>query len=223
MIELEKISKDFGRRRVVDDLSFSVVSGEVVGLVGPNGSGKTTLLNIMMGMIKATSGNVRIGNGLRVGMAVSRKGFFNDMTVERNLFMYAALAGVEQRTVEQAMAEFLIDFGKMRFGELSAGMKQRVSLLLPFLTSYDLVLLDEPSNHLDIDSIIILRNKILSLSQQGVSFLITSHIFSDLEKVCTRILLLKSGKLMADRRTADLIQEFGSLEAAYLGIKPVVS
>jgi len=85
-----------------------------------------------------------------------------------------------------------------------------------------LVLLDEPSNHLDIDSIIILRSKILSLSQKGVAFLITSHIFSDLEKVCSRILLLKCGRLVADRTTEGLVREYGSLEAAYLGIKQVI-
>jgi ABC-2 type transport system ATP-binding protein len=223
MIDVEKISKDYGRARVVNDLSFSIARGEVVGLAGPNGSGKTTLLNIMMGMVRPTSGNIKISKETKLGMAVSRKGFFNDMTVERNLLMYAGLAGVKRPAVEQAMTEFLIDFRNARFGELSAGMKQRVALVLPFLTHYDLVLLDEPSNHLDIDSIIILRNKILSLSREGVAFLITSHIFSDLEKVCSRILLLQSGKLITDRRTEDLVQEFGSLEGAYLGVKQLVS
>jgi ABC-type multidrug transport system ATPase subunit len=153
-----------------------------------------------------------------MGMSISRKGFFDDMTTEKNLFLFAMLLGVTQTKVRETMKEFAIDFGNVRFGKLSAGMKQRVSLIPPFIRHNDLILLDEPSNHLDVDSILKLRATILRLKHSGVAFLITSHIFSDLEKICDRILFLKNGKLVTDSATDKLIQEYGDLESAYLNI-----
>ena len=219
MLDVESIVKHFGQKRALDHLTFSIKEAEIVGLVGPNGSGKTTLLNILTGMIRPDSGRFHISNGVRSGMAVSRNGFFNDMTAQKNIMLYARLERVNSKRVTDLMNEFSIDFGSVRFGELSAGMKQRISLIIPFLADNHLIFLDEPSNHLDIDSILTLRDKILELKTDGVSFLITSHNFTDLEKVCDRILILREGKLITDRSTDMLIQEFGSLEEAYLQTK----
>ena len=202
----------------LDGISFSVGKGEIVGLIGPNGSGKTTLLNVLMGMIKPSSGKFQFSESAGIGMCVSRKGFFDDMTVKNNIALYSRLLNARAEKVCQVMDEFQIDFGNMRYGKLSAGMKQRVSLLLPFVCDNSLILLDEPSNHLDIDSIIALRKSILHLKQGGISFLITSHILSDLEKICDRILFLKKGILVKDSTTDELMQSYGSLEEAYLKI-----
>lgn len=219
MLIVNSISKRFSNKLVLNQVGFSINSGEICGLVGPNGSGKTTLLNILMGMLKPTAGTFQILDGMKVGMAVSRKGFFNDMSVRDNILLIARLANIEKAQALRTMDEFMIDFGKSQFGQLSAGMKQRVALLIPFLASNDLILLDEPSNHLDIDSIFVLRSKILDLKKRGVSFLITSHILSDLEKVCDRILFLKAGVLQIDSPTSGLIEEFGTIENAYLSLK----
>ncbi len=200
-------------------MTFSIKEGEIVGLVGPNGSGKTTLLNILTGMIRPDSGDFHLKDGIKAGMAISRNGFFNDMTAEQNVTLYGKLQKAERRRVADLLKEFNVDFGAVQFGELSAGMKQRIALLIPFLTDNHLIFLDEPSNHLDIDSLLILRNKILDLKKRGVSFLITSHNFTDLERVCDRIMILQDGQLVADRSTDLLIQQFGSLEEAYLHMK----
>lgn len=215
MLIVKELGKTFLRKAALDNVSFSIAKGEVVGLVGPNGSGKTTLLNILMSVFDASSGLFQIPTGTKVGMAVSRMGFFNDMSVKNNIFLYAKLQGVEEAHALRVMNEFMIDFAGKQFGKLSAGMKQRVSLTIPFLRRNDLILLDEPSNHLDIDSILLLRKKILELKESGTAFLITSHVFSDLEKICTRILFLSGGKIFADRSTSELLQEFGTLEQAY--------
>jgi len=204
---------------VLDQVSFSIQPGEIVGLIGPNGSGKTTLLNILMGMFAPTSGSVRIQPNTKIGMEVSRRGFFSDMTVEKNILTFAALHGLGSDAVKQVLEEFNIDFGKLRFGKLSAGMKQRVTLAVAFLKKNDLILLDEPSNHLDIDSIIRLRSTISNTNKQGTAFLITSHILSDLEKVCTRLLFLKNGKLLSDMSKEELLTKYNTLEDAYLSIK----
>jgi ABC-type multidrug transport system ATPase subunit len=218
MLRVHGLRKNFARKPVLDDVSFSVGPAEIVGIVGPNGSGKTTLLNILMDMIKPSGGSYHIDDGVKVGMSVSRKGFFDDLSVNQNLMLYAKLMDTGEDEVLEKMKAFDIDFGKIRFGKLSAGMKQRVSLLFPFVSANNLILLDEPSNHLDIDSILKLRSTIINLKQAGVSFLITSHIFSDLEKICNRILFLKNGKLVSDSLTNELLEKYGSLETAYVNI-----
>lgn len=169
-------------------------------------------------MIKPTSGFFRVEEEIKIGMTVSRLGFFDDMTVLNNIMLYSKLFEAKEEEVYRIMESFSIDFGHMRFGKLSAGMKQRVSLIMPFVRNNDLIYLDEPSNHLDIDSILVLRSIILKQKKLGTSFLITSHILSDLEKVCDRIIFLKGGKLVGDSTTAQLFQTYGDLENAYLCI-----
>ncbi len=218
MLAITELAKNFGNKTVLQNIDFSIHKNEIVGLVGPNGSGKTTLLNILMGTIKPSSGGFELSPQIQVGMAVSRKGFFDDMTTENNLLMYAKLIGTNPSTLRTLMDRFQIDFGKIMFGKLSAGMKQRASLILAFLKNYDLVYLDEPSNHLDIDSIIMLRSLISERKSEGTSFLITSHILSDLEKICDRIIFLQDGAITKNELTKNLIRDFGNLEEAYLSV-----
>lgn len=215
LLEVKHVSKAFGQTRAVQDISLTIGGGEIVGLVGPNGSGKTTFLNLLIGNLEPTAGAISKGPGIKTGMAISRKGFFNDMTVDNNLTMYSQLMGASPESLGELKHHFQIDYGHMRFGGLSAGMKQRVALLLPFLRSNQLVLLDEPTNHLDVDSILALRAMILKQNALGVSFLVTSHIFSDLEKMCSRIIFLKKGELIRDISAQALLQQFGDFETAY--------
>lgn len=152
-------------------------------------------------------------------MSVSRKGFFDDMTVNNNLLHHACLLGASEESVNKILIEFSIDYIHQRFNTLSAGMKQRVSLVLPFIRKNTLVFLDEPTNHLDIDSILLLRQTILREKKNNkASFLITSHILSDLEKVCDRILFLKDGVIVKNSLTHLLLEEYGNLEEAYIEI-----
>lgn len=220
MLKVNQVSKKFLKREVLSEVSFSIEQAEIVGIIGPNGSGKTTLLNVLIGMLEPTFGNYIVEEGVRVGMAISRKGFFSDMTVADNLRLQANLLKVndEKGQVENAMAKLEIDFGTTMFGQLSAGMKQRVTLAAAWLCHFDLILLDEPTNHLDIDSILLMRKLVKNESQLGTSFLITSHILTDLEKICDRILFMRQGKLLGSYQKNDLIQRYGSFEEAYLVI-----
>lgn len=218
VLDVKSVGKRYGKKLVLDNLSFTINQNEIVGLVGPNGAGKTTLLNILTGMIKATKGSFSYSLDGSLSASISRKGFFSDMTVFNNLMMYANLLGVNEQTVHNVMNEFSIDFGSNTFGKLSAGMKQRVALASAFLKPYSLILLDEPTNHLDIDSILSLRNTITSNRQLGTSFLITSHVFSDLEKICDRILFLNGGQIVANTTVADIHRNYGSLEDGYVEI-----
>ncbi len=169
-------------------------------------------------MVNATAGSFQIDVNRTMSMSVSRKGFFTDMTVKKNIYLCTRLMNASWDKAQTVMQDFSIDYPDVLFGKLSAGMKQRVSLAVPFIEDADLILLDEPSNHLDIDSLIHLRSTILARRDTGVSFLITSHVFSDLEKICDRIMFLKNGKLVNVSSKSALMETYGSLEEAYVTI-----
>lgn len=219
MLEVTSLKKTFGPKVVLDDISFAIGSGEIIGVVGPNGSGKTTLLNVLMGMLLPSYGGFKIANNIKVGMSVSRKGFFEDMTVMDNLLIYSKMGLFSSEGIRAALKKFSIDYENVMYSKLSAGMKQRVSLVLPFISHCDLIILDEPTNHLDVDSIIKLREEIMDLKNRKLSsFLFTSHILSDLEKVSDRIIFLKSGKIINNSATSSLLHHYGTLEEAYINI-----
>jgi ABC-2 type transport system ATP-binding protein len=212
---IKELSKSFGKKQVLKKISFSIGAAEIVGLIGPNGSGKTTLLNILLSITTPSSGSFSREPSETVGMSVSRKGFFADLSVKDNLELISLVAKGDKETLKRIFELFSIDFSDTKFSKLSAGMKQRVSLVLAFIKDYKLILLDEPTNHLDIDSILALRNLILERKKSGTSFLITSHILSDLEKVCDRVLFLKNGEITESHQVKELVDRFGDLEMAY--------
>lgn len=218
LLEVNNLVKSFDHKIILDKISFSIKEGEVIGIVGPNGSGKTTLLNIIMGMLKPNDGTYKFASNIKIGMAVSRKGFFDDMSVRNNILLNAIQCQANSAGVDRVIRDFEINFGDKFFGSLSAGMKQRVALAIPFLRYNHLVLLDEPINHLDADSIFILRSKILDAKSEKSSFLITSHVLSDLEKVCDKIIFIKNGKIKTEQSTLELLEKYQSLENAYIQI-----
>lgn len=215
MLELVGLTKTFSRRNVISGLSMIVKQGETIGLIGPNGSGKTTLLNIIAGALRPTSGKVILQPGTQLGFGLSRKGFFNDMTVQHNLNMFIAMAGVEPSLIQGVLSKFDVDYGPKPFGKLSAGMKQKVSLALAFMRRCDVYLLDEPSNHLDVESLKALNHLIDERRKQGNSFILASHVLSELERKCNRIVFLRNGKIQSDERMESIVARFGNLDNAY--------
>jgi len=217
MLTSSQLSKKLKGKLVLSDVSFSVGGGEVVGIVGPNGSGKTTLLNILTGFLKPDNGAFKLTTR-RIGFAISRKGMFGDMSVLDNLKISAKLLYGNHCNLSTAMDRFGIDYGSELFSSLSAGMQQRVSLVLPFAEKNDLLFLDEPTNHLDIDNIFVLKNAILAARADGSGCIVTSHVVSYLEKICDRIIFLKDGRIVQDVLTDVLLKKYGSLEDAYLDV-----
>lgn len=218
VLEVCGISKNIKKKVILDTISFKIGEGEIIGIIGPNGSGKTTLLNVLTGSLKADSGMYRFTEKLKISASISRKGFFEDMSVKHNLMLFAALEGVKYLEKIAERNIFEIDYFDKRYGILSAGMKQRVALTIPFWSHKDIVLLDEPTNHLDIDSIIVLRNEMLRLKTEGISFIITSHFSSDFEKTCDRILFIKQGSILYDNSCKEILEQYHDIENAYIHI-----
>jgi ABC-type multidrug transport system ATPase subunit len=217
LLSAEGLTKEFKGVDALNSVSLLVNANEVVGIIGPNGSGKTTLLNIICGFIKPNAGSIYLGDH-RMAMSISRRGFFSQMSVQKNLEMYAQLIGTSKEQLDKVVQDFEIDYTSKHFGKLSAGMQQKVSLVFAFMTDARLILLDEPLNHLDVNSIIKLRELIQKRKQEGTSFLISSHILSDLEKVCDRIYFFRKGKVFYSGVVKELLLTFGTLENAYIKI-----
>ena len=217
MIELTSLSKSFGTFTAVQNLSFSIRPGEVLGLVGPNGAGKTTTLRIMAGIIPPTAGTVLIGGHDIVANPIQAKrqlAFFPDeprlfdyLTVRQHLNFVARLYGVadhESRAVPLLEELELTDRADHLPGELSRGMKQKLAIACGLLHSPSVLIFDEPLTGLDPLGIRRMRETIVMRGRSGGAVIVSSHLLHLVEEICTRIVIIDRGIKVADGTVAEL-------------------
>lgn len=206
---VQEISARYGSRQVLDSISFTLNPGEIVGLVGPNGHGKTTLmkrmLNLMPGTGTATFNGVPYRSLPRpqhsIGTLLGTESFHPRRTAINHLRMIGAPAGITQRQAQKALdVAGLKDYSKVCPSSYSMGMKQRLGLAAALMCEPELLILDEPTNGLDMDGVIWFRATLRSLAQEGRTILLSTHILDELERVADRVLILHTGKLRADCR-----------------------
>ena len=222
MIETSHLVRRYGEFAAVDDVSFSIGTGEVVGLLGHNGAGKTTIMKMLTGFIEPSSGSVRV-NGIEVQddpIAVQRElGYlpenlplYPELTVCEYLSFAADLRGLDEaRCVPEAIAATqLEDKALDPIHTLSRGYKQRVGVAQAILHKPRFLILDEPSNGLDPNQIQHMRALIRSLSQQA-TVILSTHIMQEVDAVCDRALILRNGQLVVDEKLSDLRRSQGLL------------
>ncbi len=206
MIEVQQLTKLYGDFAAVSDLAFTVMPGEIMGLVGPNGAGKTSTLRCLSGIIPPTSGAIRIAGCDLIGDPITAKralAFFSDeprlfdyLTVRQHLEFIARLYNVEDAS-ERApalLAELeMIDRADRLPGELSRGMKQKVALACGFLHSPRVMFFDEPLTGLDPLAIRRTKDLIVRRAAEGAAIIISSHLLHLLQEVCSHVLILKRG------------------------------
>jgi ABC-2 type transport system ATP-binding protein len=211
LVEVNHLTRTFGKFKAVDDISFSISAGEIVGLIGPNGAGKTTTVHMLLGLITQSSGTIRLfGNTLdedreqilqKLNFTSPYVGFPPLLTVLENLMIFARLYNVPRPA--SRIIELLESFGIGRVkgksvSLLSSGEYARVVLCKAFLNHPQLLLLDEPTAHLDPLSALEVRQVLLDLQRRlGTTILITSHNMCEVQRVCTRILFLSQGRIVA--------------------------
>ena len=229
-LAVEGVSKQFGTGDesvlAVDDVSFSVERGSVVGLLGPNGAGKTTLIKSILGIVFADSGSVQVfgedvGDGRRSVYAdvdAMLEGARNDywrLTVRENLRYFATISGVDPDSVSARHDRLLdrlglADKADTAVRDLSRGMKQKVSLASVLAGGADLVFLDEPTLGLDVESSRTLRSELRRLaSEDGLTIVISSHDMSVIEDVCDRVIIMSDGQVVADDTVERLLHRAG--------------
>jgi ABC-2 type transport system ATP-binding protein len=237
LLQVKGLRRDYGALRAVDDVSFELEAGTILGFIGPNGAGKSTTMRIIATLDTPTAGEVLLdGKSLvdspdvarpLIGYMPDRYGTYDDVTVWEFLDFFARAYGlkgaVRTRRVESVM-EFagLHPLKDKLTSALSKGMKQRVALGRTLLHDPKLLLLDEPADGLDPRARIELRELLRALADQGKAVLISSHILTELAEICDTCAIIEQGRLLATGKVADLLAQSHAEEAAELTIRLAV-
>ena len=223
MIAVSRLRRTFGDRVAVDDVSFELVPGEVFGLLGPNGGGKTTTLRMVAGLIRPSSGEVRMDGVLvtaetsarlraRIGFLTEAPGLWDQFSVRQTLLVYARLHGLDQpeRAVDASLELFdLGDRAAEHTAKLSKGLKQRVALARALLHNPPVLLLDEPTAGLDPESARGVRDLLLRLRHERRAVVISTHNLDEVERIADRVAVLRSRLLALDTPAALRRRLFG--------------
>ncbi|UCB43345.1 MAG: ATP-binding cassette domain-containing protein [Dehalococcoidales bacterium] len=204
-IEVNHISKTYGDRAVVNDVSFDVNGGEIFGLIGPNGAGKTTTIRIMMDLIKPDSGEVlvlgrRLGEAVKddIGYLPEERGLYLNLTVVESLTYFASLKGMEihraaTRADELLARVDLLPHKQKKIKELSRGMGQFVQFLVTIIHEPKLIILDEPFANLDPVNTQVIKDMVFEMRNQGRAIILSTHRMNEVEELCDRILMINEG------------------------------
>ena len=206
IVETVRLTKKFKHQTVVNDVNMKVKKGAIYGFIGRNGAGKTTTLKMICGLSKPTSGEIHLFNDTHkefvyksIGALIENVGAYPDMTAKENMMLKATGLGLSDKRKVNELLELLNlnhTEGK-KVKHFSLGMKQRLGIALALLGNPDLLILDEPTNGLDPEGIREIRNTILKLNEEkGITFIISSHILGELDKIATHYGIIKDGELL---------------------------
>ncbi|RYL94050.1 ABC transporter ATP-binding protein [Sporolactobacillus sp. Y61] len=222
-VKLEHVTKKFGSKTIIDDLSFEIYGGEVFGFLGPNGAGKTTTIRMIVGLMRMTKGNIYIqGHSIRgdfkeairqIGAIVENPEMYRFLTGYQNLVHYARMVpGITRERIQEVVKVVdLEDAIHDRVKKYSLGMRQRLGLAQALLHHPSVLILDEPTNGLDPQGIHDLRKYLHDLSRkEGVAIVVSSHLLSEMQLMCDRIGIIKKGKLIGVENVHDFVEEGGS-------------
>jgi len=212
MLEVNALVKRFGTCTVVDGISFSVAEGEVVGFVGPNGAGKSTTMKIISGLLNANSGSVTIDGILfsdspraylgRLGALIESPAFYPGLNARDHLAYLARVRGqYSDALIGNALNRVGLDSDSRKpVRKFSTGMKQRLGIAMAILHKPKLLVLDEPTNGLDPAAIVAMRDLIGQLAESGTAVLVSSHLLSEIQRVCNRVVFVKAGRVARDQK-----------------------
>ena len=239
MIQVNGLTKKYGTKLAVDNISFRIKKGEIVGFLGPNGAGKSTTMNMITGYISMTGGTAQIAGfdvlddpieaRRHIGYLPELPPLYMEMTVKEYLGFVFDLKGVKGKSRRAHIDEVceLVDITHVQnriIGNLSKGYKQRVGLAQALIGDPDVMILDEPTVGLDPNQITEIRNMIRSLGKQR-TIILSTHILQEVKAVCERVLVINNGKIVADGSTDELthtVREENRFIARIAGIRDTV-
>ena len=208
VLELKNVSKTFGKRKVIDNLSLEVKEGEIFGFLGPNGSGKTTTIKMILKLIDNDEGTIKV-NGYDtekqfekamecIGAIVENPDMYKYMSGLDNLKLHARIRNVSKQRIDEVLKLVELDNrAKEKAGKYSLGMKQRLGLAITLLHKPKILILDEPTNGLDPAGIKKLRDILKEISHKdGVAVFVSSHILSEMQLMCDRVAVIDNGKIV---------------------------
>lgn len=221
MLKVENLVKTFGDYTAVDQLSFEIPDGKILGLIGQNGAGKTTTFRLILDFLTPDSGVV-LWNGHKldekdyndIGYLPEERGLYPKVTVQDQLIYFAELRGKTKKEIEPKIDEWMETFkvkGKKtdKVKSLSKGNQQKIQLIATLIHEPKLVILDEPFSGLDPVNAELLKDGILALKEKGSCVIFSSHNMDNVEKICDHLVMLKSGKMVLNGKVHDIRESFG--------------
>ncbi len=218
VLDIRSICKTISGRKILDQISFTVDSGEIVGFLGPNGSGKTTTIKMIMGLLSIDEGEIFI-NGCsvkkefekalcRVGGIIENPEMYGHLSGWTNLKMFANMHGnISEETIEETVRMVhLEDRISDKVRRYSLGMRQRLGVAQAVLHEPNLLILDEPTNGLDPEGIKELRDTLRSFAEKGAGVLVSSHLLAEMQLMCDRVCIIEKGRLIAKQSLRDLTE-----------------
>lgn len=224
-IVIRELSKKYGNQLALDKVSFAIKKGEVVGLLGPNGAGKSTLMKSVSGAIMPDGGDVLLGDfsvlkqpletKKRIGFLPENNPLYYEMYVREYLRFVADIRKVKKNLVDEVIEKVgLTPESHKRIKQLSKGYKQRVGLAQAILSDPDILILDEPTNGLDPNQILEIRELIREIGQSK-TVILSTHIMQEVEAICSRVILLNHGKVVSDSPIEEFKGQYKNLEEAF--------
>lgn len=231
MIQVNGLTKDYGARRAIDDLTFDAEQGEIVGFLGPNGAGKTTTMRILTGYMPPTDGTATVAGydiveeslevRKRVGYLPETVPLYNDMTALEYLKFMADLRKIpdsEQRAYETLERVNLEDRANSYIGNFSKGMRQRIGLAQALIHRPEVLILDEPTIGLDPAQVVEIRNVIRGIGKDR-TVLLSTHILSEAQNICDRVLIINKGKIVAEDTPENLQSRLAGAQRVVLRVR----
>lgn len=233
MIEIKNLTKKIGQNTILDNISFSVNKGEVLGFLGPNGAGKSTTMKIITSFWLPTEGEVLIDNlsvaensiltRKKIGYLPETVPLYEDMLVYEYLRFVAEVRGLSKAETKQRITEVADLCGVRKFlkrpiDELSKGYRQRVGLAQAIIHNPEVLILDEPTTGLDPNQIVEIRELIKKIGQEK-TVIFSTHILSEVKATCDRVIIIKNGKIVAEGKPDELAKKAGGKEIIYVKIK----
>ncbi len=226
ILEIKNITKNYGDLRALDDFGFSINRGEIIGLLGPNGAGKTSLISILSGTLKDFSGSVSfLGEDLfknrklknNMGIVPQDMAFYDDLNAIDNLMFWGGLYDISKKKLKERAIDLLKivqlnDRAKEPIKNFSGGMKRRLNIAIGLIHEPELILLDEPTVGIDVQAKVSILEIIKDLGKNGISVIFTTHQLSEVEEICSRIIIMDKGKKLVEGTLKELIDIVGEKE-----------
>ncbi len=235
-VEVKNISKNYGSRKVVNGVSFSLANQEILGLIGPNGAGKTTCIRMIMDVIKPDSGEVflfgeKFNNNLKnqIGYLPEERGLYRQKTILESMVYLASLKGINPQVALEKSEQWLTRVNMQvhktkKIEALSHGMAQIIQLLVTILHHPGVIILDEPFNGLDPVNVRMVKEIILELKNQGKSIILSTHRMNEVEELCDRVFMINQGRNVLYGSLAEIKARFrrNALSLEYDGQLPAL-
>lgn len=224
LISAKNIEKKFNKNIILKDVSLDINKGEVIALVGPNGSGKTTLINILLGILKADKGELKINienYKKHIGLQLQSTPFFEGYNVKDNILMFSSLYDIKMsdEEIESILNKYNLN-PKTPAIKLSGGEQKKLAIMIATMQNPDLLIFDEPTASLDPRERYNIKNMILELAKNNKTILFTSHDLEEVEDIASKIVFLYKGEILEKGSKEELLKKynFDSLEKVYLHI-----